>query len=204
MYFQVRGLYKSSSEMAGIIDSSLLDKFSNAINSNLDLETIAKWECWLSNSHFLIHRYHAEVMKELILHKRPAMERRIDRDRIREEMVEICEELCNSGQAITIGVVSEKLKITQNTLRKWGFNEFIYSMKAKQHNENVKKLLPNWYSLIDEFFNSKYGEKVLSEEVYAYIKVNQAYLRKVAPEVNRYIYEIRSRYNSEIQALDML
>lgn len=195
IYFQVRGLYKSSSDIAGIIDKSLLDEFIHAVNINVNLDAIAKWECWVSNSHFLLHRYHPEVMKVLILHKRPAMERRIDRDRIREEMVEICEELCNSDQDLTVGIVSERLKVTQNTLRKWGFNEYIYSMKAKQQKENVTKLLPTWYSLIEEFFNSRGGEKVLSEEVYAYIKVSQSFLRKVAPEVNRYINEIRIRYN---------
>ncbi|CAN7734531.1 TniQ family protein [Paenibacillus sp. LjRoot153] len=204
IYFQVRGLYLSNSDIAGIIDNFLLDKFTNAINCNVDLNTIAKWECWKSKLHFLFHRYHPEIMKKLILHKRPAMERRIDRDGIRGEIVQICEELFKSGQVITIGVVSEKLKVRKSTLSKWGLNDYIHSMKAKQHKENVTKLLPNWYSLIDEFFNLHNGEKVLTEEVYAYIKLSQSYIRRVAPEVNRYINEMRLRYNSEKHNLNTL
>ncbi|KQX67239.1 TniQ family protein [Paenibacillus sp. Root444D2] len=198
-YFQVRGVFKNNSDNKEVVDNTLLYEFKDSITNDVDLETIEKWECWVSTTQYLLHRYHPAVMKELILHKWPVPERRIDRGKIQDEMLSICNELINSEQSITIGIVSEKLRVTPNTLRKWGLEKYIHEMKNIQQTVKINKLKSIWHSLIDNFFNSRVGQRVLSEDVYDYIKASPPYIRKVAPELTAYINQLRVNHNMELE-----
>lgn len=189
-YFKSRKILNEST----LVEDQLLNSFINAIKHST-LDEIKKWKCWASWDHYLLYRYHSEVMKAHILRKTNQPER-LNKELCWRMIVELCNQWLDSRKEITIGSISTAVNVSEKTLRKWGFHDYIKCMLLKQRKVKLHRITQELYLKIDKYFSEYTGEKAYSIDIYKYIGVKQSYLCKIAPEVCGYITERRNSYNS--------
>ncbi|ULO07046.1 TniQ family protein [Paenibacillus sp. 19GGS1-52] len=187
-YFQVRDLFDFRSVT---VEEDLLASFAKAVIKNMCLTDIQKWTCWKDKYHYLIHRLHPDIMRQLIQLKRPAKER-LPKLECWERLVQCCDEYISADVTITIESIASQIGITSATVSKWGFTAYIKEMKEKQKTLRLEKRKDKWYKMIDDLFAQSICNKVFSKDIYKQLKVKQSYLCAVAPEINEYIRSCRT------------
>jgi hypothetical protein len=175
------------------IDWQIIDRFVHAI-SHSTMNEIEMWQCWASRDQFLLYRYHPEVMKAHIFRKRKLPER-LNRDRCWKQIVILCDEWLIEEKDITLGAISTEVSVSENTLRKWKFQEYIKEKAGQQRDARINNRKEELINKVDKYFQEHTGKRVYTLNVYKYIGVRQSYLCKIAPDVNQYITEQRIRYN---------
>ncbi|MUK89316.1 hypothetical protein GMD78_13135 [Ornithinibacillus sp. L9] len=122
-YFHSRGIIEYPSLFSNISDD-FVKAFINGIRNYKTIKHIQAWECWKSYSHFLLHRYHPDVMREIIETKRPRQSKKSSNNS-QVKVQHIVDQLFNADKEITIAAVSEIAEVCPETLRNWGCNPYI-------------------------------------------------------------------------------
>ncbi|GAB6992133.1 hypothetical protein JCM16418A_41840 [Paenibacillus pini] len=190
-YFCTRPVFGEAEKL----DEDLLLAFVQSVEKNGNMNNIHKWKCWDSYRHFLLYRYHSEVMNAQVYSQRK-LPMRHSLETCEEMMKALCQEMLENDQDISIERISLLLKVTSNTIRTWGFHHYIKERKNEQGRKRLearKKLL---IDRVDEFFVQNENHRVLSKDIYSYIGIRQSYLNSIAPELNQYISEKRLQYLS--------
>ncbi|WP_198022994.1 TniQ family protein [Paenibacillus zanthoxyli] len=182
-YFNARDLWDFRSVA---VDEKLLASFATAVSKNISLTDIQNWPCWKEKYHYLIHRLHPKVMREIILLKRPAKERLPKLD-YWEKLIQCCEANMLKDVTITIGGVSSQIGVTPKTLAKWGYVSYVKEMKEKQRGLRLERRRKMLYEKIDDYFKMHSENKIFSKDVYNFIGVRQSYLCGIIPEINDYV-----------------
>lgn len=120
---------------------------------------------------------------------------RINNIELREKLTSLCEKLFDMDILITQKVISNELKISENTLQKLGYIPYIHEIKKKQQEKIKQKRIAKMIETIDQFFLETKEKKVLAMHVYEYLGVHQSYLCDYAPEINKYIETKRIQNN---------
>lgn len=185
-YFTSRGLFCGPSNGKVEVEDHLVLSWIEAINRNVTVYEIEQWNCWRDVNHLLIHRYDQRVLRAIILHKRRARAR-LEKEEIQKNIMDECNDLLAKGCKITVERISSCIGVTSNTLRKWGFDEYIKEMKASQDKilNDIRK--NEIMEMVETFFSRETEGKVRSMDVYNYLGVRQSYLCKFAPEIKDYI-----------------
>lgn len=113
----------------------------------------------------------------------------------------LCRSIAREDKPITIGEVSRRMGISENTLRKWKLNVLINKHKVKQCELIVQNQVLQWERKIEEFMRLGKGD-ILSKEIYDYLGVKPSYIRHRAPELisrlqelRQYVRESQRRFN---------
>ncbi|MGV6935527.1 TniQ family protein [Paenibacillus sp. CMM36] len=188
-YFRSRTLDKHVNVK---IESSFIERVTTAIRDNIGFSEIEKWECWESNDHFLIYRYHIKVMREKLCQKKKG-NAKISREKIIVELEAIVDELLEINEDITIRGISKRIGISQNTIRKWKVaHDRIKEAKIFQQKKRLDKKVAALFDIINSYCQEHAGEAILSKDIYDFIGIKQSYLLSIAPEVSKYIsYKLR-------------
>lgn len=111
-------------------DSSMLNLFIDAVKHDLPIRYIRNWDCWGSYMQFLLHRFHPNVMEQLLLQTRK-MPKRINNESNLDEIKKVVGDLYAKEVTITINAVAQKMGVSINTIRNWGGCHYIRKMKKK-------------------------------------------------------------------------
>lgn len=114
------------------IDSNRLELVINEIRKGTTLKSIRRWDCWTSYRHFLVYRFHPDVMRTVINLKRPRPSRQSDSAVKRQRVREVLDDLLKRDEDITIAAVCDIVGVCPETIRGWGCNEFISEAKQQQ------------------------------------------------------------------------
>lgn len=175
------------------ISHVLLNEFETAIDQNIGLMEIQSWPCWESLDHFLMYRYHINVMRRRANTKKKGI-KKVDYPLMMDNLYQIIKTLLDNEEIITQMKVARMLEISSETLRKWkeGFT-YVNDMKEIQRENRLSQRISKWYSLIEEYMEKQYrGGGIYTKDIYNYLGVKQSYLKSVAPEVTAYISGLKN------------
>ncbi|MBB6023594.1 hypothetical protein HNR77_004695 [Paenibacillus sp. JGP012] len=184
-YLTCRGLI---GDYSYIYDDQLVVRFVNALKAGVRISNIIKWTSWKNEGHYLTYRYHARVMQALNMKKKSQPERK-SKNGVEHTLSEICWSLIQSEVKITNHEIYNALGITVQTLRKWGFHEYIKDMKYKQKMLQRRKRIEDWMGRIEKFFREEWKNDMEMKVIYERLNLSQSYLCGFAPEVNVLIKE---------------
>lgn len=108
-----------------------------------------------------------------------------------KQIEDICSEIHLEGGRITKFEVEKRLGISDNTLRKWGMLNIIEDYKKTFKEREHEDMKADWENRIGLFLQEETGD-IYTNEIYEYIGVKSAVIRKVAPELIAGIQELRS------------
>ncbi|MEK5377582.1 TniQ family protein [Paenibacillus sp. FSL P2-0173] len=193
-YFRTRGvLTMRRTEIT--IENKLLSDFIQAIQKGKIIMEIEKWSCWSSVNHFLTYRYHLQVMRELVLRKKKAASR-IYKEEIYQKITDECSRMIVTNETITIEKIAKAISVSTNTIRKWNYHIYIKNAKKTQAKRRLENRINLLISKAEEYVKGYAGEKMLSKDIYNYLKVKQSYICSVMPAVSYYIERAREEFNS--------
>ncbi|MGC6587614.1 TniQ family protein [Paenibacillus sp. Dod16] len=181
------------------IDLVLLNELETAIDQNIGLMKIQSWPCWESLDHFLIYRYHINVLRRKANTKKIGREK-VDYPMKMKSLYQIVKTLLDNDVIITQNKVASMLEISSVTLRNWkdGY-KYITDMKEIQREKLQSQRVSKWYALIEEYIENRYrGGRIYTKDIYNYLGVKQSYLKSVAPEVTAYISMLKDTYNGQL------
>lgn len=181
------------------LDMHLVIKFVGAIQSGTTMKEIRRWSCWTSYEHFLIHRFHLEVMRALLGIKRPRHEKRADTAVNREKVREAVGRLLECDQDITLGVVCKLVGVCPETIRNWGCNEFIAEAKQLQWEQKVRSRKELIYQKVEDYLLHNATNTVTSGMVYNLLGTNRTVLWRNAPEITSFIHERLLQHNRSVR-----
>ncbi|MBM6619202.1 TniQ family protein [Bacillus suaedaesalsae] len=192
-YFMSRGIQFNINgyKKEVIINDEIKDNFIQSLKSNGKFNNIKKWECFSDYFHYLVYRYHKDVIGFLITRKqrrKPRMNLEINKYKVEK----LLDEMFLNNIDITVGAVCKKINISPETIRNWGCNRIISERKKRQKEERIFIRKNEIYSLIDEMFMST-KEKISSKELYKKIGIGRTVLWRIAPEITSYISELLSQ-----------
>lgn len=87
--------------------------------------------------------------------------------------------------------VVKQIGISDNTLRKWGMLHTIEDCKKAVKQREHKEMEVEWERRINLFLEEEAGD-IHTNDIYEYIGVKPAVIRKIAPNLIALIQEIRS------------
>lgn len=171
------------------VDVSLLDLVLGRIRKGTKLKAIQQWDCWESYQHFLVYRFHPEVMRALIELTRPRPSKRSDSAVKRERVREVLDEMLEKDEDITVASVCRIVGICPETIRGWGCNEEIARVKQLQRQRRLELLKKMVYEKTDEYLGKNQLRPVSSEDLHKYLGIGRTVLWRTAPEVAAYVAE---------------
>lgn len=179
------------------INPNLLEKYVDAIRSGQTIKNIQTWPDWSSYNEFLLYRYHSEVIKELIVQKRPRPSKRADRSQNWVVIKKAVNSLLDADRDITIATVCEIVGVCPETIRNWGCNEFIADMKSKQRGIRLAQRNHNLYQKVEDYLAQKLEQHVKAGEVYQELGILRNVLWRNTPEITAYISERLRSHNKK-------
>ncbi|WP_369680204.1 TniQ family protein [Paenibacillus sp. 7523-1] len=191
-YFQSR----LPSQNKASIDINLLNRFVYAIQSNIGLNQIKKWNCWVSEDQYLMYRYHVEVLRSQQFKKRNS-KKRIDYNAKLIELNKCIEEQLPKNEIITLSFLANKIGMSTGTLRLWeqGYNIYL-NAKMQQNVEVLEQRKVHFKTQINEFLLSQKGRNLKSKDVYEYLRVSHSYMLSVYPEVTEHVSQSIKKYRN--------
>ncbi|SCY54286.1 TniQ protein [Paenibacillus polysaccharolyticus] len=186
-YFQTR-LVKDSPPM---IEEDLLERFIQAIKKGTKLNQIKSWDCWKSVNHYLVYRYHLEILRTCHLKKRGATTRSAYLTQL-PQLTLFTKRLLDKDETITLTKLAKHMGISRSTLQHWqnGYREY-EKAKILQKTKRLEKRKEQLIAEIDRLIESQdFVRKTLilkSKDIYEHLGVKQSYLCSWAPEITRYI-----------------
>jgi len=166
-YFQARDMFELRPV---IVREHQLEGVVKAIGKSARISDVQVWPCWDDEYDFLVHRFHPMVMKALIQLKRPANDR-LPRSEYFERLIQACNDYIEEDVTITVEGIAKTIGVTSNTIRKWGYFQYIAKMKEKQKQLRLDIRINEWYVMVDNYFAHNPGDKVLSKDIYVYLGV---------------------------------
>ncbi|GEM_PF-3517887 len=172
-----------------MMESNKLKNILNGIREGRGLKEIRKWNIWKSYKEFLIYRYHIDVMNELHIkgdysNKNDYISKNNSQLLLVKNTVEILFEL---NEDITIKNVSNKLKVSPETIRNWGGNKYIAEVKKKQRELRLLNLREEIINKVELYINESCSENISSSELYKYLKIKRTVLWRKDKELTRFI-----------------
>ncbi|MCF8567089.1 TniQ family protein [Alicyclobacillus tolerans] len=192
-YFRSR-LVLSVSRDVPHIHLGILEKVITAVRNGQTIKQIQSWPDWVSYDEFLLYRFHKDVMKELIVLKRPRVSERKDRSDKRVKVEKALQLLLEADRDITIASVSELIGACPETIRNWGCNQLIADMKGRQKGMRLAKRNETIYRKAEEYLSHQNGQ-VRSDELYQHLGILKRVLWRSAPEITAYIAELLRTHN---------
>lgn len=180
-------------------DPKFIRKFVSAIQSGATLKEIRRWSFWNSYEHFLIHRFHQEVLRAFLEIKRPRPERRTNTAVNRERVRDTVRRLLECDQDITIGVVCNMVGVCPETIRNWGCNDFIAKAKQLQWEHRIQCRKNEDYRKFEDYLLHNLTNTITSRAVYNLLGANRTVLRRNTPELIAYINERLVQHNLSVR-----
>lgn len=173
------------------IDHDVLNDFELAIKNNIAFNQIQKWTCWESYDHFLMYRYHINVLKTRMDYRKKG-KNFVNYSLKMNDLYRIAQDLLDRDENITQKKVAKMLGISDTSLRKWkeGYSYF-NEVKQTQQEDRLKKRISILYDKINEYFQQYSGGPFYTKDVYNYLGMKQSYLLKIAPEITDYITNLK-------------
>lgn len=110
---------------------------------------------------------------------------------VSKQIEDICTDIHLKGGKITNLKVVKQIGISDNTLRKWGMLHTIEDCKKAVKRREHKEMEVEWERRINLFLEEEAGD-IHTNDIYEYIGVKPAVIRKIAPNLIALIQEIRS------------
>jgi len=177
------------------VDISLLELVLNDVRKGTKLKAIQRWDCWESYWHFLVYRFHPEVMCTLIELTRPRPSKRSDSAVKRERVRVVLKDLLERDQDITLGTVCDAVGVCPETIRGWGCNADIARAKQLQRQRRLELLKESLYEKTNTYLDRNRFRAVLSDELYKHLGIGRTILWRTAPEVAAYVAERMKWHN---------
>lgn len=185
-YFSTRPVFDNAEKL----DEGLLLAFVQSVEKNGNINNIHKWKCWNSYRHFLLYRYHIDVMNAQVYSQRNVPLRH-NLEAYKEKMRALCQAMLKNDEDISIERISSLLNVSSNTIRAWGFQHYIKDLKNEQGKKRLEARKILLIDRVDQFFEQNENRRILSKDIYKFIGVSQSYLNSIAPDLNEYISEQR-------------
>ncbi len=197
-YFQSRNIFSEADKRTNL-DFTLLNDFVNALEKGKTIKEIQTWNRWGSYNHFLLHRFHSNVIQALIQFKRPRScynDSAVNRERVHQVLLQMLKEDLD----ITISSVSDMVGVCPETLRNWGCNEDIASAKSNQKEKRIQQMKNSLYNSIDSYLESHKQETVFSDDLYEYLGKKRTVLWRIAPEITSYVTSRLKQHHSKLNS----
>jgi hypothetical protein len=195
-YFQSRNIFSEADNTTNL-DFTLLNDFVSALEKGKTIKEVQTWNRWESYNHFLLHRFHSNVMQALIQVKRPRSHYN-DSTVNRERVHQVLKQMLQGGKDITISSVSDIVGVSPETLRNWGCNQDIASVKNYQKEQRIQQMRNSLYNSIDKYFEIRKKVIVYSSELYQYLGKKRTVLWRISPEITSYVSEMVNQHNGKI------
>ncbi|WP_409303949.1 TniQ family protein [Peribacillus sp. SCS-155] len=186
-YLQTRGLATGDIVPSIVIKQELLERMLQSIRHEEKLTDIAKWVDWSSYRHFLAYRYHHKAMETLKNTKKAQKGVSLNKQK-HALMITHLKEMIDEELPITINNVSTRLKVSPETIRKWGCLGVISEYKSLQKDVKKQKRLEGVKRKIEQFFSMEH-KTMSADYLYEYIGISRYDLWKIAPDITRELRE---------------
>jgi hypothetical protein len=195
-YFNTRNIFIREDKTLNL-DRDLITLFVNALHRGQTIKEIQKWDKWEDYNHFLIHRFHLDVILAKLEFKRTrssSNESALFRERVHQVLIEMLQYDID----ITIDTVSKKIGFSPETLRNWGCNTMIAKIKKQQKMKRLSWVIEKIYEDVQEYLTQNSKQRVLSHQLYSYIGIQRTVLWRIAPKVTVYISEHLKHHNKQL------
>lgn len=186
-YFKTRNMFSEANTTSNL-DSTLINDFIHALQNGQTIKEIQNWNRWENYIHFLLHRFHPDVILALIQLKRPRSSNNdsaINRERVHQVLLQMLKEDID----ITISSVSNMVGVCPETLRNWGCNQDIARAKKEQNEKRKQQMKNDLYTSIDHYIEVHKKVSIYTSELYKHLGKQRTVLWRVAPEITSYVTE---------------
>lgn len=196
-YFNTRNIFIQQDTTLNL-DRNLITLFVNALHCGQTIKEIQKWDKWEDYNHFLIHRYHLDVILAKFEIKRTrssSNESALFRERVQQVLIEMLQDDID----ITIDAVSKKIGVSPETLRNWECNQDIARVKREQNELRKQRIKSGLYTIIDRYIELHKQSVIYSSEIYKYMGKQRTVLCRMAPEITSYVTERLKQHNRTLK-----
>lgn len=176
----------------------------NAIKEGETIKSIGYWKTWINHYEFLYYRYHKEVLDIEISKIKGDVEKKpsLQKDKLEKQILPILDTMIKKDEDITIKNVCSKALISPTTLRLWGGNPILASMKKKQIRSRQNRYIEGVQVRIEEYFTENNHSLIRATELYNYIGVKRTALWRVLPDITAWINQQITEHNKLIKQKD--
>lgn len=197
-YFYSRGLFLEYSKYKYEIDTKIIKKVIEGIKDGESIKDICGWEIWQNNQHFLVYRYHNDVIKQLNNVFIPRGER-VDKLQGYQEVERELRYMLDNDANITIANLAERLAVSPETLRLWGCNKIIAHMKNQQKEKRIKERNLFINDKLEAFISEHKECIIMAAELYKALGIERTILWRNSPELTAAIYKRIKEHNEKIR-----
>lgn len=196
-YFYSRRMFINHSKLNFDIDNNIVEKIIYSIKSGEGIKKIQNWDIWQSYQHFLIYRYHNDVIRQLYDVFVPR-EERLDKQKVRHEVECELKYMLDNDIDISIASVSKRLNVCPETLRLWGCYEITKGIKFQQIIKRKDNLLERINKQVISYFEEHYEEVIKASNLYKVLGIKRNILWRTDPELTSRIHEILNNHNKRV------
>lgn len=175
-----------------------------AIQEGETIKSIGYWKTWINHYEFLYYRYHKDVLDIEISKIKGDVEKKpfLQKDKLEKLILPILDTMIKKDEDITIKNVCSKALISPTTLRLWGGNPILASMKKKQIRSRQNRYIEEIRIRIEEYFRKNSLSQISTTELYNYIGVKRTALWRVIPDITVWINQKIAKHNKIIKQKD--
>ncbi|WP_025693125.1 TniQ family protein [Paenibacillus zanthoxyli] len=199
-YFSSRGLLTGNYRYTEKdIDDTLLLKAIESIQTGSKIHDIQHFDCWDNNEHYLLHRYHPQVVKAIVSKKHSLSPKFMYDKDLSREIENVCHQLIKKGQEIKIGVVAKLIGYSATTIRNKGCSSIINKYRKQQQIIYKQNLLQRVQDNVNNYFTSHEGQIIHSRDLFNEFEVCRNTIKRIDPEYCKQIDQRRSNWNEQLK-----
>jgi predicted RNA-binding Zn-ribbon protein involved in translation (DUF1610 family) len=199
-YFYSRNMFVCSNDNKYDVDNGDVERFIEALRNKISLKEIQKWIYWLSYRHFLIIRFHKDIIGELRCNssKSEKIEPNIrDVEKVKRGL----ELLYAKDINITINEVCNVLKVVPQTIQYWQCDFLIAEFKLKQRVKRAERQEAKLYERFQLYLATNSLEMITIDKLCKELGIGRTVLWRSFPVLARYLKEKVREHNRNCKYL---
>ncbi|MEK5282579.1 MULTISPECIES: TniQ family protein [Paenibacillus] len=191
-YFQIRNVFELDDNIKLSVNEKLLGEFVRKLDEGIDLAEIRVWNEWINYDHFLMHRYHPQVVEALF---KSYTEPKIQGSApiFKSNIKNTCRELLNRGTTINLPAVAKARGTSATTIRNKGCSDIVELYRNKQIKIKREKIIIEIEQRVSRYLEEHDGEKVSMKDLYTVTHTDYNLIRRYTPHLINQIRYARKR-----------